>query len=38
MKNHEKTERSLIQCSPISKKQKSLKYSPMEELESTLAA
>lgn len=38
MKNHEKTERSFIQCRPCSKQWKSLKYSPLEEFESTLAA
>jgi hypothetical protein len=38
MKNRGKTGRNFIQCRPFSKKLKSMKYSLMEELESTLAA
>jgi hypothetical protein len=38
VKNREEPERSLIQCRPFSKQQKSLKCWPMEELESALAA
>jgi hypothetical protein len=34
----EKIERSFIQCRPFSKQQKSLKCSPLEELDSALAA
>lgn len=38
MKNHEETGRSFVRCRPFSKQWKSLKCSPLEELESTLAA
>lgn len=38
MKNHEETGRSFVHCRPFSKQWKSLKCSPLEELESTLAA
>jgi hypothetical protein len=34
--NHEEIERSFVQCRPFSKQQKSLKCSPLEELESAL--
>jgi hypothetical protein len=38
MTNHEEIERRYVQCGPSSKQQKSLKYSPLEKLESALAA
>jgi hypothetical protein len=38
VKNHEETETSFIQCRPFSKQRKSLKHSPLEKLESALAA
>jgi hypothetical protein len=38
VKNHEETESCYVQCGPFSKQQKSLKHSPLEKLESALAA
>jgi hypothetical protein len=38
VKNSDKIERSFIKCGPFSKQQKSLKYLPLEELESVLTA
>jgi hypothetical protein len=35
LKDHEELERSFVQCGPSSKQQKSLKYSPLEELDCT---
>jgi hypothetical protein len=37
VKNREETGRSYVQCGPFSKQWKSLKCSPLEELESALA-
>jgi hypothetical protein len=38
VKNHEEIKGSYIQCGPFSKQQKSLKCSPLEKLDSALAA
>jgi hypothetical protein len=38
VKNHVEIERSYIQCASLSKQQKSPKHSPLEKLESALAA
>jgi hypothetical protein len=38
VKNCEETETSYVQCGPFSKQQKSSEHSPLEELESALAA
>jgi hypothetical protein len=38
VKNYDEIERSYVKCGPFSKQQKSLKLSPLEKLESALAA